>query len=100
MRKNSKMDFRCEELEADLIRKNASECGLSTSNYCRQVILGYRPRKRLTDEELETLTDVRKLCADMVHITSLFKQGKYKTMMVEVAALAQKLKSIVYGVKG
>ena len=62
--------------------------------------LGYRPRKRLTDEELETLTDVRKLCADMVHISNLFRQGKYKTMMLEVAALAQKLKSIVYGVKG
>ena len=75
------MDFRCEELEADLIRKNASECGLSTSNYCRQVILGYRPRKRLTDEELETLTDVRKLCADMVHINNFFRQGKYPKMM-------------------
>ena len=100
MKKTSKMDFRCDDLEADLIRKNASECGLSTSNYCRQVILGYRPRKRLTDEELETLTEVRKLCADMVHITNLFRQGKYKAMMVELAALAQKLKSIVYGVKG
>ena len=62
--------------------------------------LGYRPRKRLTDEELETLTDVRKLCADMVHISNLFRQGKYKTMMAEVADLAQKLKEIVYGVKG
>ena len=100
MKKSEKLDFRCGELEADLIRKNASECGLSTSNYFRQVILGYRPRKRLTDEELETLTDVRKLCADMVHITSLFKQGKYKTMMAEVADLARRLKEIVYGVKG
>ena len=43
---------------------------------------------------------MRKLCADMVHITSLFKQGKYKTMMAEVADLARKLKEIVYGVKG
>ena len=95
MKKSEKLDFRCGELEADLIRKNASEYGLSTSNYCRQVILGYRPRKRLTDEELETLTDVRKLCADMVH-----RQGKYKTMMAEVADLSRRLKEIVYGVKG
>ena len=43
---------------------------------------------------------VRKLCADMVHITNLFKQGKYKTMMAEVADLARRLKEIVYGVKG
>ena len=98
MRKTTKLNFRCGELEADLIRKNASECGLSTSNYCRQVILGYRPRKRLTDEELETLTDVRKLCADMVHINNFFRQGKYKTMMVELADLIQRLKGIVYGV--
>ena len=38
--------------------------------------------------------------ADMVHITSLFRQGKYKTMMAEVADLARRLKEIVYGVKG
>ena len=98
MKKSDKINFRCGDLEADLIRKKAAECGLSTSDYCRQVILGYHPRKRLTDEELETLTDVRKLCADMVHITNLFRQGKYKTMMVELADLIQRLKGIVYGV--
>ena len=98
MQKNNKINFRCGDLEADLIRKKATECGLSTSDYCRQVILGHHPRKRLTDEEMQTLTDVRKLCADMVHITNLFRQGKYKTMMVELADLAQRLKGIVYGV--
>ena len=98
MNKKEKINFRCGDLEADLIRKKAAECGLSTSDYCRQVILGYRPKKRLTDDEMQKLTDVRKLCADMVHITNLFRQGKYKSMMVELADLIQRLKGIVYGV--
>jgi hypothetical protein len=98
MNKKEKINFRCGDLEADLIRKKAAECGLSTSDYCRQVILGYRPKKRLTDDEMQKLTDVRKLCADMVHITNLFRQGKYMSMMVELADLTQRLKGIVYGV--
>ena len=99
MRKTEKINFRCGEMEAAAIRRNAETCGLSTSDYCRQVILGYRPRKKFSEVEFQMLSDVRKLCMDMTHITNFFRQKKYDRMMKELKQMVSKLKSILYDSK-
>jgi len=98
--KNKRIDFRCDELEFSLIRKKASDCGLTCSDYCLRVIMGHNPRKRLTDEELRMVTEVRKLAHDLTRITNLFGKGRYSDMMSELRVLIVELKSILYDSKG
>lgn len=43
------IDFRLTEGEYDFIKAKADECGLTFSDYGRRVILGHKPRKRLSD---------------------------------------------------
>lgn len=100
MKKTERINIRCGELEFALIRRHAEECGLSVSDYCRQVLLSYCPRKRLSEREFQVITEVRKLTSDLTHITNFFHQRKYASMMEELKSIIKRLKEILYGSKG
>lgn len=96
MRKEFRIDFRCTEDEFFAINSTAKDCGLTKSDYVRKVILGFRPWKRLSEEELLLLQDIRKATADLQHIHNLFHQGSYTALMKELQAIVNQLKSLLY----
>lgn len=100
MKKTERINISCGELEFALIRRHAEECGLSVSDYCRQVLLAYYPRKRLSEHEYQVITEVRKLTSDLAHITNFFHQRKYAAVMDELRCIIKRLKEILYGSKG
>lgn len=69
-----KIDFRVTELEKDLIVAKADECGLTTSDYVRQVVLGYQPKARLTEDQVTLLQDVRKIRYDLQQMSNFFSR--------------------------
>ena len=87
MKKTKRINIRCGELELALIRRHAEECGLSVSDYCRQVLLAYCPRKRLSEHEYQAIIEVRKLTGDLTHLTNFFHQRKYAAVMDELRSI-------------
>jgi hypothetical protein len=73
--KSERVVFRLEPVEKDYLQEQASACGLSLSNFCRQVLLGYSPRERLTKEQLSLFSEVRKLRNDLTHINNYTKRN-------------------------
>lgn len=67
--------FRLAPDEMQFLRRQADDCGLTLSNFCRAVCLGYQPRQRLTADEVEMLREVRKLRNDLVHINNYNKHN-------------------------
>lgn len=100
MTKNEKINFRCTEDECFVIRNTARECGTTMSDFCRRVVLNYRPKKRLTEEELELLREVRRITSDLQHIANFFRKKEYETVIREVRLVVNKLNGILYGSNG
>ena len=73
--KTDNVVFRLEPVEKNYLQQQATKCGLSLSNYCRQVLLGYSPKERLTKEQVEMLQGVRKLRNDLQHINNYEKRN-------------------------
>ena len=51
VRRNEKITFRCTRYEKLALAEQAARCSMSTSEYCRSLSLGGRPRERYTEEE-------------------------------------------------
>lgn len=94
--KKNRVNFRCTLLEKLAIDNMAKKCGRTTSDYCRLVILGYLPKQRLTEEELQLLREIRKVASDLQHIKNYFVERKYTQTMQEVTNVINQLKSILY----
>ena len=47
-RKYFRITFSCSEDELGAIRQTAKDCNLSMSMYCKKVVLGFRPKYRLS----------------------------------------------------
>lgn len=62
--------FRLTAAEKDFIQQQADNCGLSLSMFCHDVLLGFRPRQRLTSEQVALMGEIRKLRNDLVHINN------------------------------
>lgn len=100
MTKNEKINFRCTEDECFVIRNTARECGTTMSDFCRRVVLNYRPKKRLTEEELELLREVRRITSDLQRIANFFRKKEYEAVIREVRLVVNKLNGILYGSNG
>ena len=50
VRRNEKITFRCTRYEKLALAEQAARCSMSTSEYCRSLSLGGRPRERYTEE--------------------------------------------------
>ena len=98
MRTNKKcrIDFRCSEDEFRKIKQDAENCGLTVSTYCNNVLMGNRPKQRLTQEQLRLLTQVRLFTTNMQRIANFFHAGKYESVMAEVRVIVAQLKQLLY----
>lgn len=95
-KKYFRITFCCSEDEKRAIDKTAKDCGMSTSKFCKRVILGYKPKYRLTPEDLKLLQDVRKATADLTHIKNYFKCSNHQLLIEEVTKIVDNLKVVLY----
>ncbi|MFT0248980.1 plasmid mobilization protein [Bacteroides thetaiotaomicron] len=61
------------EQELSLIKSTAEECGMTRSDFIRARALGYRPRRRLSDEELDGLKRLAACRTDMVNFANALR---------------------------
>ncbi len=106
--RNKKMDIRFTDEEYSEIVNNAIACGLKPGPYCRQLILGYKPRQRMTREEMEAINTLGDARADLIRINNVLKKktedeklrlfGNFSFMRAWIAAveyLINKWKEII-----
>ena len=56
--------------ELSQIRNTAEQCGMTRSDFIRARALGYRPRRRLSDKELDGLRQLAACRTDMVNFAN------------------------------
>ena len=96
--KTDNVVFRLKPVEKNYLQQQAMKCGLSLSNYCRQVLLGYSPKERLTKEQVEMLQGVRKLRNDLQHINNYEKRNpQWDTIRKENEVLILRLNELLKG---
>ncbi len=72
--RDKKIDIRFTEEEYSEIERNAIACNLKPGPYCRQIILGYKPRVRMTKEQMEALNNLGDARADLIRINNVLKK--------------------------
>ena len=95
-RKYFRITFSCSEDELRAIRQTAADCGMSMSMYCKKVVLGFKPKYRLSEEDISMMQEVRKVKADLQRIANYFKYGNHQMLMEELAKVINKLKTSLY----
>ncbi len=68
-----RLEARVTEAEYEKIEALSKECGLSVSEYTRQVAFGQHPRKRLDDHEIDALCSLSDARADLIKIAAAVK---------------------------
>lgn len=58
------------EQELSQIKETASRCGMTRSDFIRARVLGYKPRQRLSDGELDGLRQLAACRTDMVNFAN------------------------------
>ena len=58
------------ELELSQIKSTADQCGMTRSDFIRARALGYKPRQRLSDRELDGLRQLAACRTDMVNFAN------------------------------
>ncbi len=96
--RNIKKSIRFTEEEWTEIERNADACGLKPGPYCRQLILGHKPRQRMTREEMEAINTLGDARADLIRINNVLKKktedekhrlfGNYSFMRAWIDAVA------------
>ena len=61
------------EKELSLIKSTAEECGMTRSDFIRARALGYKPRRRLSGEELDGLKRLAACRTDMVNFANALR---------------------------
>ena len=56
--------------ELSIIKSNAEQCGMTRSDFIRARSLGYKPRQRLSDTELDGLRQLATCRTDMVNFAN------------------------------
>ncbi|WP_445323045.1 mobilization protein MbpA [Phocaeicola vulgatus] len=95
LRRNEKITFRCSALEKAALSEQAARCGLSTSEYCRSLSLGGRPRERYTEEERELLRDIARLKGTLQRLNNYFGGRQYREVFEENRTLITELQKIL-----
>ena len=95
VRRNEKITFRCSALEKAALSEQAARCGLSTSEYCRSLSLGGRPRERYTEEERELLRDIARLRGTLQRLNNYFGGRQYREVFEENRTLITELQKIL-----
>lgn len=95
VKRTEKITFRCTALEKAALAEQAARCGISTSEYCRTLSLGGRPKERYSEEERELLRDVARLKGTLQRLNNFFGGRQYREVFEENRELIQKLKKIL-----
>lgn len=61
------------EEKAEIIEK-ANVYGLKPNEYCRRLILGHKPRLRMTQEEIDAINTLGDARADLIRINNVLKK--------------------------
>lgn len=61
------------EEKAEIIEK-ANACGLKPNEYCRRLILGHKPRLRMTQEDIDAINTLGDARADLIRINNVLKK--------------------------
>ena len=72
-RRDKAVVTRVTEQELSLIKSTAEKCGMTRSDFIRARALGYRPRRRLSDEELDGLKRLAACRTDMVNFANALR---------------------------
>ena len=73
VRRTKRLEARVTEEEYAKAVELAETCGLALSDYIRKCALGQRPRRRLTDKEIEALCSLSDARGDLMRIASAVK---------------------------
>jgi hypothetical protein len=95
VRRNEKITFRCTALEKAALAEQAARCGISTSEYCRTLALGGRPKERYTEEERELFREIARLKGTLQRLNNYFGGRQYREVFEENQALIKELKKIL-----
>lgn len=72
-RRTKRLEARVTEEEYAKAVELAETCGLALSDYIRKCALGQRPRRRLTDKEIEALCSLSDARGDLMRIAAAVK---------------------------
>lgn len=73
VRRTKRLEARVTEEEYAKAVELAETCGLALSDYIRKCALGQRPRRRLTDKEIEALCSLSDARGDLMRIAAAVK---------------------------
>ena len=71
------------EQELSQIKETASRCGMTRSDFIRARVLGYKPRQRLSDRELDGLRQLAACRTDMVNFANALRLFRHEETMLE-----------------
>lgn len=72
-RRSLKIEYRVNEDEYAQTAANSKACGLTMSDYCRKVNLGYKPKYRMTEREIEAFNKLGDARGDLVKVANALK---------------------------
>lgn len=73
--KDNLIKFRVSKIENLIIKKKASNAGMSVSELMRGLVLGYKLSTKLTPDEIECYKHLNKYADNFRRISNLFKLG-------------------------
>ncbi len=71
--RSRRIEARVTDAELNRIVSLAAQCGLTLSDYLRRCALGQRPKRRLSDREIEALCSLTDARAELIHIRNALK---------------------------
>ncbi len=71
--RNRRIEARVSDAELKRIAALAAQCGLTLSDYLRRCALGQRPKRRLSEREMEALCSLTDARAELIHIRNALK---------------------------
>ena len=66
--RSRRIEARVSDAELKRIVALAAQCGLALSNYLRRCALGHRPKRRMSEREMEALCSLTDARAELIHI--------------------------------
>ena len=66
--RSRRIEARVSDAELKRIVALAAQCGLTLSNYLRRCALGHRPKRRMSEREIEALCSLTDARAELIHI--------------------------------
>lgn len=98
MEKNNRLEIRISSVDKALIKIEAEELNLSMSDYIVKCCLRRKLPKPLTENELETWTELKKLSADLTRAGNYIKKNDkefYNRTRAVVSRIENELDKIV-----